>query len=253
MKKTEINVNLILIETYEGICVDLLEEIKRLIGFEYEIYEAPDGYYGTNSRPFWKRRGEDEWKGEGEGEWSGMIREVMEMKADVGLAALTVMNDRESVVDFTIPFYDHVGIALMMKRGKGDSSSLFSFLHVLDEIAWGSVLAAYLITSLLMWIFDKYSPDSYQNNQEESQEGEMRVFNFRESLWFCLMTLTAQGGGDVPRNWSGQLVAISWWIFSFIVVASYTANLAAFLTINKQGSKVESIEDATQLEEIKRE
>ena len=39
-----------------------------------------------------------------------------------------------------------------------------------------------------------------------------------------------QGGGEAPKNLSGRLVAATWWLFGFIIIASYTANLAAFLT-----------------------
>ena len=53
----------------------------------------------------------------------------------------------------------------------------------------------------------------------------------------------SQGGGEAPRNLSGRLVAATWWLFSFIIIASYTANLAAFLTVSRLETPVESLED----------
>ena len=44
----------------------------------------------------------------------------------------------------------------------------------------------------------------------------------------CIFNL--KGGGEAPKNLSGRLVAATWWLFGFIIIASYTANLAAFLT-----------------------
>lgn len=44
------------------------------------------------------------------------------------------------------------------------------------------------------------------------------------------MLFSLQGGGEAPKNLSGRLVAATWWLFGFIIIASYTANLAAFLT-----------------------
>ena len=41
------------------------------------------------------------------------------------------------------------------------------------------------------------------------------------------------GGGEAPKNISGRLVAATWWLFGFIIIASYTANLAAFLTVSR--------------------
>lgn len=47
--------------------------------------------------------------------------------------------------------------------------------------------------SILMWIFDKYSPYSYQNNIEKYKDDEeKRYFNFKECLWFCMTSLTPQ-------------------------------------------------------------
>lgn len=48
---------------YEGYCVDLIEEIKKLVGFEYEIYVAPDNKFGNMDE---------------NGQWNGMIKELIE-------------------------------------------------------------------------------------------------------------------------------------------------------------------------------
>ncbi|CAB4065384.1 GRIN [Lepeophtheirus salmonis] len=213
---------------YSGYCIDLINELKELIEFEYEIYESPDGQYG--------RMDDNE-------EWNGMIRELIDKKADIALGALSVMAERENVIDFTVPYYDLVGIIIMMKKPKLPTS-LFKFLSVLEDEVWICILAAYFATSFLMWIFDKYSPYSYQNNVEKYEDDdEKRYFNFKECLWFCLTSLTPQGGGEAPKNLSGRLVAATWWLFGFIIIASYTANLAAFLTVSRLETPVESLED----------
>lgn len=68
--------------------------------------------------------------------------------------------------------------------------------------------------SFLMWIFDKWSPYSFQNNREKYQDDdEKREFTLKESLWFCMTSLTPQGGGEAPKNLSGRLLAATWWLF----------------------------------------
>ena len=52
-----------------------------------------------------------------------------------------------------------------------------------------------------------------------------------------------QGGGEAPKNLSGRLVAATWWLFGFIIIASYTANLAAFLTVSRLDTPIESLDD----------
>lgn len=66
-------------------------------------------------------------------------------RADVALGALSVMAERENVIDFTVPYYDLVGITILMKKPKQDPS-LFKFLSVLEDSVWGCILAAYFVT-----------------------------------------------------------------------------------------------------------
>lgn len=47
----------------------------------------------------------------------------------------------------------------------------------------------------------------------------------------------------MPKNYSGRWVAASWWLFCFIAVASYTANLAAFMTVARLQKPILGWED----------
>ena len=49
--------------TYAGYCVDLLNDIQEILGFEYTIYEAPDGVYGRMDENM---------------NWNGMIKELID-------------------------------------------------------------------------------------------------------------------------------------------------------------------------------
>lgn len=211
-----------------GFCIELLDAIRETVPFEYEIREAEGQSYGTLNE---------------NGSWNGMIRELIEKRSDIALGSLWVMAEREKVVDFTVPYYDLVGLTIMMLKTK-TSTSLFKFLTVLENEVWLCILVSYFVTSFLMWVFDRWSPYSYQNNREKYQnDEEKREFNMRECLWFCMTSLTPQGGGEAPKNLSGRLVAATWWIFGFIIIASYTANLAAFLTVSRLEIPIETLDD----------
>lgn len=43
-----------------------------------------------------------------------------------------------------------------------------------------------------------------------------------------MTSITPQGGGEAPKNISGRFVVAIWWIFGFIVIACYTANLGKY-------------------------
>lgn len=49
--------------------------------------------------------------------------------ADIALGPLSVMAERENDIDFTVPYYDLVGMTIMMKKTDVEYS-LFKFMKV---------------------------------------------------------------------------------------------------------------------------
>jgi ionotropic kainate glutamate receptor 2 len=47
------------------------------------------------------------------------------------------------------------------------------------------------------------------------------------------------------------MVAGMWWFFTLIMIASYTANLAAFLTLNRMEATINSAEDLAKQYKVK--
>ena len=152
------------------------------------------------------------------------------------------MAERENVVDFTVPYFDLVGVTILMKKSNQEQS-LFKFVTVLEPPVWGSIFGAYLLTSILMFAFDRLSPYSYRNIEakklrsmqpapqigvpigagssaeanvkvieakvddiplDANLEYGTRIFTLKESLWFCMTSLTPQGGGEAPRSFLVQ-------------------------------------------------
>ncbi|KAK6185015.1 hypothetical protein SNE40_007344 [Patella caerulea] len=216
-------------DTYKGYCIDLLNKIAENMDFDFDIYESPDNLYGSMDE---------------NGHWNGAIKELIDKKADIAIGPISVMAERENVIDFTVPYYDLVGLTILMKKPEFDYS-LVKFLSVLDTEVWFCIIGAFFLFSILICVFDKLSPFSYQNNTIDwnGEGSEPRVFTLKEGIWFCMMSLTPQGGGETPRALSGRLVAATWWLFGFIIIATYTANLAAFLTVSRLETPIESLDD----------
>ncbi len=64
-------------------------------------------------------------------------------KADLVVAALTISNVREQVIDFTTPFLN-LGISILIKRPNKPVPPLFSFLSPLSVEVWVYMITAYL-------------------------------------------------------------------------------------------------------------
>ena len=53
------------------------------------------------------------------------------------------------------------------------------------------------------------------------------------------------------KTLSSRMIAASWWMFVLLVLSCYSANLAAFLTIDKMDSTINSVEDLLRQNQIK--
>ena len=60
-----------------------------------------------------------------------------------------------------------------------------------------------------------------------------RIFTLKESIWFALTSLTPQGGGEGPKALSAKVLVAAYWLFVVLMLATFTANLAAFLTVER--------------------
>lgn len=53
-----------------------------------------------------------------------------------------------------------------------------------------------------------------------------------------------------PRSLSGRIVGSVWWFFTLILISSYTANLAAYLTVERMVTPINSPEDLAAQTEV---
>ncbi|XP_026052002.1 glutamate receptor 4-like isoform X3 [Carassius auratus] len=228
-------------EQYEGYCVDLAYEIAKHIGFKYKISIVPDGKYGARD-PETKI-------------WNGMVGELVYGKAEIAVAPLTITLVREEVIDFSKPFMS-LGISIMIKKPQKSKPGVFSFLDPLAYEIWMCIVFAYIGVSVVLFLVSRFSP--YEWHTEEPEEGtdglpsdqppnEFGIFN---SLWFSLGAFMQQGCDISPRSLSGRIVGGVWWFFTLIIISSYTANLAAFLTVERMVSPIESAEDLAKQTDI---
>jgi len=82
-----------------------------------------------------------------------------------------------------------------------------------------------------------------KKKDEKSTEDAIHLFGISNALFFSFASFMRQSINLVPKSFSGRIAAISWWYFSLIFVSSYTANLVAFLTVEKLVTPIESVQD----------
>lgn len=160
------------------------------------------------------------------------------------MAPLTINYVREEVIDFTKPFLN-LGISILFKVPDREKPGLFSFLNPLAAEIWLYLIGAYLLVSFTIFVLARFSPYEWYNPHPcnpDTDEVE-NTFNLANSFWFTVGTLMQQGSDVNPRAVSTRIVGGIWWFFTLIIISSYTANLAAFLTVERMVSPIESVED----------
>ncbi|XP_057367560.1 glutamate receptor ionotropic, kainate 2-like [Daphnia carinata] len=225
-------------DRFEGFVVDVIDEVSKLLGFKYVLRLAADSNYGSLDPVT--------------GEWNGIIRELLEEKADLGIADLSITYEREQAVDFSLPFMN-TGISILYKKPQKQPPSLFSFLSPLSVEVWIYMCAAYVGISLALFILARLTPLEWVNPHpcDPNPKEYENQFNFLNSTWFTIGSLMQQGCDLAPRATSTRMVAGIWWFFTMIMISSYTANLAAFLTIERVESPISSVEDLAKQTKIK--
>ncbi|XP_060574773.1 glutamate receptor ionotropic, kainate 2-like isoform X2 [Ruditapes philippinarum] len=226
--------------THEGFIVDLLDLIKSRLGFNYTIYEVADKKYGS----------------EVNGVWNGMIGDLLKRdpkeKADMAAAGMTITYEREKILDFTKPFLN-LGITVVYKKPTKAPPELFSFSSPLSIDVWIYMVAAYLCVSFMLFVIARFSPYEWTNPHPCNEDSDLveNQFTICNSLWFTIGSLMQQGSDLAPTSASGRILASSWYLFTLIMVSTYTANLAAFLVVEQYVSPIKSVEDLSSQTKIR--
>lgn len=106
------------------------------------------------------------------------------------------------------------------------------------------VLISVHVVAVVLYLLDRFSPFArFKMSTTESTEED--ALNLSRALWFTWGVLLNSGIGDsTPRSFSARVLGMVWAGFAMIMVASYTANLAAFLVLDRPEAGISGINDA---------
>jgi len=215
-----------------GYCIDLLKELAKKNNFTYSLALSPDGQFGHFAHPS---------NVSGKKEWNGLIGELVYERADMIVAPLTINPERAQVIEFSKPF-KYQGITILEKK-QPKSSTLVSFLQPFRDTLWILVMVSVHVVALVLYLLDRFSPFGRFRlaNIENTEEDAL---NLSSAIWFAWGVLLNSGIGEgTPRSFSARVLGMVWAGFAMIIVASYTANLAAFLVLDRPKTSLTGIND----------
>jgi ABC-type amino acid transport substrate-binding protein len=191
-------------DSYRGFSIDLWREMAARMGRKYELQSVKTV--------------------------KDQLDTVEQNRADIAITGISITKAREEVVDFSLPYFK-AGLQIM--TAAGGSSAWASPLQMLqalvsspDFVRIVTVLAVLIvILGHVFWLLER------RRNPDFPKPYLRGVW---EGIWYTVVTLVTVGYGDrTAKSVPGRLVAMGWMFLSLFLVASFTANITAQLTVNQ--------------------
>ncbi|OXB56265.1 hypothetical protein ASZ78_006448 [Callipepla squamata] len=211
----------------KGFCIDILKKLAKTVKFSYDLYLVTNGKHGKIVR----------------GVWNGMIGEVYYKRADMAIGSLTINEERSEIVDFSVPFVE-TGISVMVARSNGTVSPS-AFLEPYSPAVWVMMFVMCLtVVAVTVFVFEYFSPVGYNQNLTSGKRPGGPSFTIGKSVWL-LWALVFNNSVPIenPKGTTSKIMVLIWAFFAVIFLASYTANLAAFMIQEQYIDTVSGLSD----------
>ncbi|KAM4524197.1 glutamate receptor ionotropic, NMDA 2C-like isoform 2-T2 [Odontesthes bonariensis] len=219
-------------ETYtklccKGFCIDILKKLSRNIKFSFDLYLVTNGKHGKLVH----------------GIWNGMIGEVVYRRADMAIGSLTINEERSEIIDFSVPFVE-TGISVMVARSNGTVSPS-AFLEPYSPAVWVMMFVMCLtVVAVTVFVFEYCSPVGYNRSLVSAKAPGGPTFTIGKSVWL-LWGIVFNNSVPIenPKGTTSKIMVLVWAFFAVIFLASYTANLAAFMIQEQYIDTVSGLSD----------
>ncbi|XP_057503942.1 glutamate receptor 2.9-like [Actinidia eriantha] len=200
-----------------GFCIDVFKEVMEnslpyAVPYEFIPFETP---HGINS-----------------GSYNDLVYEIFHEKFDAVVGDVTILANRSSYVDFTLPFTDS-GVAMIVKMDDDERKNAWIFMEPLTMDLWLATGAFFIFTGFVVWVLE------HRVNKEFRGPPCKQVGII---FWFSFSTLVFAHKEKVISNLS-RFVLIVWVFVVLVLTSSYTASLTSRLTVQKLKPTVTNITD----------
>ena len=125
--------------SYNGIDYHLIQYLSNYFNFTWKLIHA-----------------NNEWGQFIDGQWTGLIGKVVNGTADMALGSLSSTPERETVVDFTVP-YLHTPATFLTPNYKMSSNLKTLILKPFNSVVWYILIGSLIGTSFCVSLFKKKS------------------------------------------------------------------------------------------------
>lgn len=211
------------IQCCRGLTIELLNKLSADLEFDFTLYIVQDETYGQRLS---------------NGTWTGIMRDLTDNTAHFAVAAFSITSQRDSAIDFTDPYF-FSGFSIIYSDRTRETSML-AFLEPFSTRVWFAILVSAQITAVCMALLEWNSPFGL------NPWGRKRTKNYSLASGIT-MVFSVLFGHTVrtksPKAWPSKFLQNIWAFGAIFIIASYTANLAAFIAGKHAGINYIDIQD----------
>ncbi|KAA0202952.1 Ionotropic receptor 201, partial [Hyalella azteca] len=153
---------------HTGFLVDIMNMLSQQMNFTYSIYNVCDGNFGSQLP---------------NGSWTGILREVLEGRAHVGLGNIGYSVARKRAVDFSAVAITYAGAGILVKEGTSHSNMFGVYLQPFNKNVWFCTLSVIPVTALFLCITSKFRyRDSSTRTKNNQVFGKPRMLEQKHKL-----------------------------------------------------------------------
>ncbi|ELT90372.1 hypothetical protein CAPTEDRAFT_24092, partial [Capitella teleta] len=198
----------------QGLSIMLLERLARDLNFDFQLYITADEQYGTIVN----------------GSWNGMVQDLSNGLAHMGVAAFSITRMRARVIDFTHPYF-YSGFSILVSEHKR-SPPIYAFMEPFDSWVWISIVVSSTIVAVALSLLEWNSPFGL-NPWGRKRKTNYTLGSGLNMVYAILFQHTIKTKS--PKAWPSKWLQNFWAAASIVFYSSYTANLAAFLAGKNAG------------------
>lgn len=206
-----------------GFAIDLLNKLASDLEFDYVLYIVYDTTYGKKTN----------------GSWDGMMRDLTNGLAHMAIAAFSITGSRLSAIDFSYPYYFSRFTVLYTQQSQ--KTYMYAFLEPFSPEVWCTIFVSASLSALGMSMFEWNSPFGL-NPWGRKRKQNYTIGSGMTMVYSLLFGHTVSTKS--PKSWPSKVLQNFWASACIFIIASYTANLAAFLAGKHNGIDYNSVFDS---------
>ncbi|BAS96557.1 Os06g0190500, partial [Oryza sativa Japonica Group] len=152
-----------------------------------------------------------------------LVQSVSSGINDAAVGDITIIADRASHVEFTMPYTESGVSMLVLAKNESESKIEWVFLKPLTKELWFATVIFFLFTALVIWIIEHPRNMEYQGSNTRQ---------LSTALYFAFSTLTFSHG-QIIKSPLSKIVVVIWCFVVLVLVQSYTASFSSILTVKR--------------------